>query len=42
MTSVGRRVDDLWGRRTLFRYAGKPLLVNEIFLPAICENDAAS
>ncbi len=25
----------LWGRRTLFRYAGKPLLVNEIFLPGL-------
>ena len=25
----------LWGRRTLFRYVGKPLLVNEIFLPAL-------
>ncbi len=26
---------DLWGRRTLFQYAGSPLLVNEIFLPDI-------
>lgn len=26
---------DLWGRRTLFRFAGQPLLVNEIFLPSI-------
>jgi chorismate--pyruvate lyase len=25
----------IWGRRTLFEYAGKPLLVNEIFLPAL-------
>ncbi len=25
----------IWGRRTLFVYAGKPLLVNEIFLPEI-------
>ncbi len=23
----------LWGRRTVYHYAGKPLLVNEIFLP---------
>ena len=23
----------LWGRRTVYRYVGKPLLVNEIFLP---------
>ncbi len=29
------RPPSLWGRRTLFRYAGKPLLVNEIFLPAL-------
>jgi chorismate--pyruvate lyase len=28
-------VRELWGRRTLFLYAGKPLVVNEIFLPAI-------
>ncbi len=26
---------ELWGRRTLFYIADKPLLVNEIFLPAI-------
>jgi chorismate--pyruvate lyase len=26
---------ELWGRRTLFCYQGKPLLVNEIFLPDI-------
>lgn len=25
----------IWGRRSLFYLAGKPLLVNEIFLPAI-------
>jgi chorismate--pyruvate lyase len=25
----------LWGRRTLFRFAGQPLLVNEIFLPTV-------
>ena len=24
---------EVWGRRTLFEYAGKPILVNEIFLP---------
>jgi len=27
--------DALWGRRTLFALAGRPLLVNEIFLPDI-------
>ncbi len=26
---------ELWGRRTLFVYAGKPILVNEIFLPGM-------
>lgn len=26
---------DLWGRRTLYRYFSKPILVNEIFLPDI-------
>lgn len=25
----------LWGRRTLFEYGGSPILVNELFLPAI-------
>jgi chorismate--pyruvate lyase len=27
--------DRIWGRRSLFHYAGRPLLVNEIFLPAV-------
>lgn len=27
----------IWGRRSLFMVAGKPLLVNEIFLPAIID-----
>ena len=27
--------NELWGRRTLFLYAGKPILVNEIFLPGV-------
>jgi chorismate--pyruvate lyase len=31
---------ELWGRRSLFFYAGKPLLVNEIFLPDIPRSDA--
>lgn len=25
----------VWGRRSLFHYAGRPLLVNEIFLPGV-------
>ena len=28
---------ELWGRRTLFVYAGKQILVNEIFLPGVFE-----
>ncbi len=28
---------EIWGRRSLFRLAGKPLLVNEIFLPHLPE-----
>ncbi len=28
-------VAEIWGRRTLFHLAGKPLLVNELFLPDI-------
>ena len=27
--------NELWGRRTLFLFAGKPILVNEIFLPGV-------
>lgn len=30
-----RPVTEIWGRRTLFHLAGKPLLVNELFLPDI-------
>ncbi len=32
------RPDAVWGRRTLFRYAGRPILVNELFLPALVES----
>lgn len=33
-------VDALWGRRSVFRLGRKPLLVSEIFLPAVgqCRN----
>lgn len=27
----------LWGRRSVFALKGKPLLVSEVFLPALCE-----
>ena len=32
---------ELWGRRTLFLYAGKPILVNEIFLPGVMQASQA-
>jgi chorismate--pyruvate lyase len=33
--AVGDRPAELWARRTVYRYAGRPLLVNEIFLPVL-------
>ena len=33
--STGERPAELWGRRTVYRFADKPLLVNEIFLPVL-------
>ena len=30
---IRQRPEELWGRRSVFRIAGKPLLVSEIFLP---------
>jgi chorismate--pyruvate lyase len=33
--SLEQKPVELWGRRTLFFLAGKPLLVNEIFLPEL-------
>ena len=35
VVGLSERPDSLWGRRTLFYLAGKPLLVNEIYLPGI-------
>lgn len=35
VSSLSEQPAELWGRRTIFSYAGSPLLVNEIFLPAI-------
>ncbi len=29
--------EELWGRRTLFLYAGKQILVNEVFLPTLVD-----
>ena len=34
---LDHKPDELWGRRTLFLYAGKPILVNEIFLPGVMQ-----
>lgn len=31
--------EDIWGRRSVFRFHRHPLLVNEIFLPFIAETD---
>ena len=33
--SLETEPNELWGRRTLFRLDGSPLLVNELFLPAV-------
>jgi chorismate--pyruvate lyase len=35
MDSQPQQADNLWGRRSVFRLDGKPLIVAEIFLPAI-------
>lgn len=35
VVGLAERPDSLWGRRTLFYLADKPLLVNEIYLPGI-------
>jgi chorismate--pyruvate lyase len=35
MDSLQQRADNLWGRRSVFRLDGKPLIVAEIFLPTI-------
>lgn len=32
---LARKPQTIWGRRSVFRVGGKPLLVSEIFLPAI-------
>jgi chorismate--pyruvate lyase len=34
---LAEKPQEIWGRRTLFLYAGQKLLVNEIFLPIIPE-----
>ena len=33
--NLSQKPQSLWGRRTLFHIAGRPILVNEIFLPEI-------
>ena len=32
--------DEIWGRRSVYEYSGRPLLVNEIFLPELLQADA--
>ena len=34
---LGRRLPVLWARRSLFRRRGRPLMVNEVFLPGLVE-----
>ncbi len=36
--NVGHAPDEIWGRRSVFRLSGKPLLVCEMFLPEICQS----
>ena len=38
---MSRQPGDIWGRRSVFRIAGKPLLVSEIFLPGFPAGGAA-
>ena len=33
LSHAGRRPQEIWGRRSVFRLADKPLLVSEVFLP---------
>ena len=35
MTEQEKRVGAIWGRRSVFRFRGKPLLVSEFFLPTL-------
>ncbi len=37
VSHLGEVPEELWGRRTLFLYAGKPILVNEVFLPTLVD-----
>ena len=37
-----QKSDAIWGRRSLFRIADKPLMVSEIFLPDLTRSDAHS
>lgn len=35
-----RRPAEIWGRRSMFRLDGKPLLVSEFFLPGLCAQNS--
>lgn len=37
VAGLRERPDNIWGRRSLFRVGGKPLLVSELFLPGLPE-----
>jgi len=39
MRGAQKQPDEIWARRTLYRFAQHPLLVNEVFLPALCDAD---
>jgi chorismate--pyruvate lyase len=39
---LGEPAEEIWGRRAIFRLSDKPLLVSEVFLPALGEFPASS
>lgn len=39
-TGLATVPEDIWGRRSVFRVGGKPLLVTEVFLPDLPEFNA--
>lgn len=42
VAGLARKPSELWGRRSLFWLGGKPLLVCEVFLPALAPCDTGS
>ena len=39
VSGLRRRPAAIWGRRSVFRVGGKPLLVSEVFLPGLGGRD---